>query len=307
MRYERLHPAEYAELEAQITIVEGESTLVDVSNFVAREEARTTLKRIIQRIDELLVGADKGEKKRLRALKRHGLKVKSSLDHANEQLFVTYREKIRLGDYSTTALRAQFRGYVADAPEEWDDPPRYDHLDTFVDGLLQIGDLPRTQRQPDAEMVAYQPTPARIVLDMVERLPLCAEDVLYDLGSGLGRMVLTVALLSESQVKGVEYEPSYVDYARRRARDLNLTRAAFIDADAREVNYGDGTVFFLYTPFKGKILQRVLELLRYQARKRRIRICTYGPGTFDILPQDWFSTADGSEPDLHRVTIFEST
>jgi SAM-dependent methyltransferase len=188
----------------------------------------------------------------------------------------------------------------------WSDPPRYDPLDTFVDGILRISVLPRPQLRAEPEMVYYQPTPARIVLDMVDRLALSPRDVVYDLGSGLGRVVCLVALVSEARGIGVEFEPAYAAHAQRCARDLGLARAAFVNADAREVTYGDGTVFFLYTPFKGAILQRVVELLRYEAGKRRIRVCTYGPGTLDMLQQEWLVSVDDHEPSVDQVAIFEN-
>ncbi len=305
---ERIHPATYVELQSQIATIEQNQLLADETNFVAREEARTILeRRVIDRTELLMQGADKGEKKRLRALKRQALRTKSSLGQVNEQLFLTVREKIKSGDYTKPGLKHTFRGYIELCDrEEWSDPPRYDHLDAFIDGILQISALPRAQRQPEPEMVYYQPTPARIVLDMLERLSLSTNDVLYDLGSGLGRVVSIVALVSDTFVKGIEFEPAYYVYAQRRASELALPRVAFVNADAREVNYADGTVFFLYTPFKGKILQRVLELLRYESHKRRIRVCTYGPGTLDMMQQDWLVSVDDPEPTVNRVAIFEN-
>ena len=308
MEHERIHPAVYTELEAQIAEIDQDRSLADVTNFVPREESRRALDlRIIARIEELLDGADKGEKKRLRAVKRHALATRSRLEQLNERHFATFRQKIKQAEYTRAALSRMLHGYIEHDPRElWNDPPRYDHLDTFVDGLLQIAALPRPRRQPDPEMVYYQATPARIVLDLVDRLALSSQDVLYDLGSGLGRVVMTAALVSDARVIGVEFEPAYYEYAQRHAQALSLAQVSFVNADAREVRYADGTVFFLYTPFKGKILQRVLQLLHYEARSRRIRLCTYGPGTLDMLQQTWLRSVDDPEPTIHRAAIFES-
>ena len=155
-------------------------------------------------------------------------------------------------------------------------------------------------------MVYYQPTPARIVLDLVDRLSLSSTDLFYDLGSGLGRVVITAALVSSAHMRGVEFEPAYCEYAQRHARALGLANVSFVNADAREVRYADGTVFFLYTPFKGTILQRVVQLLQFEARQRKIRVCTYGPGTLEMLQQDWLRSVDDAEPTIHRAAIFES-
>ncbi len=309
MVHETIHPAVFDELQTQFATLEQNRELVETFNFVAREEARRELKLlIIDRLDRLIDDADKGEKKRLRALKRPVLRLMSLFEQANEQLFGAYRAQMRGGNYVPSDVLERFSAFIEiDPRDEWADPPPYDHLDTLVDGLLRVVLTPRAQRQPDPEMVYYQPTPARIVVDMVHRLSLGPDDVFYDLGSGLGRAPILVALTSEARAKGVEIEPAYVAYAQRRVKDLDIPRVEFITADARDVRYADATVFFLYTPFKGKILQRVLELLRHEARQRRVRVCTYGPGTLEVMEQGWVVSGDGPEPDIHRVAILERT
>ena len=308
MRKEGIHPDVFSEIQAELTPIEQNFSLTEATNFVGRASAQRQLQEhIVSRIEHLLARADKGDKKKLRALKRDALRIQALLDQANAQLFTSFRAQLKTGTYSTEQLHQTLRCYsnLVDR-EEWDDPPHYDDLDTFVDGLLQIEALPRAQRQLESQMVGYQPTPARIVLDMVERLRLSSDDVFYDIGSGLGRVALLVGLVSGSRAQGIEFEPAYCEFAQRRAAALGMSRVTFVNADAREVKYADGTVFFLYTPFKGTILQRVMELLHYEARTRRIRVCTYGPGTLDILDQDWLASVDPRDPDIHQVTIFES-
>jgi len=225
----------------------------------------------------------------------------------DEELLAGYRRDIREGRLTPVAFRALLRRYATPGTEEvWSDPPPYDQLDTLIDGILQLETVPKPQRPPDSQMVAYQATPVRIVLEMVDRLGLTADDVFYDLGAGLGRVVFTVGLTSRARVKGVEIEPEYVDDALHRVRDLNLTRVSFINSDARSVDYSDGTIFFLYTPFKGKVLRGVLGLLRVQARTRQIRVCSYGPGTLEIQDQNWLTSDDDPKRDVHHVTVFES-
>jgi SAM-dependent methyltransferase len=308
MGYEGIHPAVYDELQRQIAHVERDLLLMEPTSFLLREAARQTLSHhVVDRLEELMDGADKGQRKRLRALKRHALQVRSRLEQANDRLFMAWRDRIVAGDYLPDELVRLLSSYRDDSlPEAWDDPPRYDQLDTFVDGLLHISLIPRLQRQPEPEMILYQPTPVRIVLDLLARLRLTAEDVFYDLGSGLGRVPIVVALASPARARGVEFEPAYCAYAQRRARELNLSRVTFANSDARDADYAEGTVFFLYTPFRGKILQRVLERLRYVARTHPIRVCTYGPGTLPVMEQEWLACVDDHEPDVHRGTIFQS-
>jgi 2-polyprenyl-3-methyl-5-hydroxy-6-metoxy-1,4-benzoquinol methylase len=311
MRDESLQPTKNTDstaLTGLIATITKESSLLEPGNFVARHTVRHTLKIEIERLYEVLANARPEERQQMSKLKQDALEAYRRLDQANEQLFAMYRSRIREGTLPPQAFRALLYSYSASDPAEaWSDPPRYDHLDTLLDGLLQIGAVPNPQQPIGPEMIPYQTTPLRLLLDMADRLALTPDDVFYDLGAGLGRVVCSMALMSAGQMKGIDVEPVYVEYAQQRAQDLNLAQVSFVNADARAVDYTDGTVFFLYTPFKGTILRRVLALLRAQARTRQIRVCTYGPGTLEIQDQEWLTSDDDPERDIHYVTIFEST
>jgi SAM-dependent methyltransferase len=155
-------------------------------------------------------------------------------------------------------------------------------------------------------MVYYQPTPARIILELVEKANLTGKDVFYDLGSGLGQVPILVNLLSEAQAKGIEFEPAYCDYARACAAELNLSRVEFINVDARKADYSDGTVFFMYTPFEGSLLQEVLEKLRGESRKRMIKLFTYGPCTPQVSQQSWLECVDQNGNHIYKLGVFRS-
>ena len=130
--------------------------------------------------------------------------------------------------------------------------------------------------------------------------------VFYDIGSGLGQVSTLTHLLSGVQAKGVEVELAYCDYARRCARGLNLSQVEFINVDAREADYSDGTVFFLYTPFEGRMLERVLERLKHESRKRRIQLYTYGPCTRQVARQRWLERVDQNGNHVNRLAIFRT-
>ena len=54
-----------------------------------------------------------------------------------------------------------------------------------------------------------------------------------DLGSGLGKVALLVALLTGARAYGVEIDPCLVSRARAAARSLDLQSAEFIEGDIR--------------------------------------------------------------------------
>src|SRR4051812_3113540 len=93
-----------------------------------------------------------------------------------------YRRQLREGLLSPADFRALLRDYASpDIPELWSDPPRYDQADLLLDQLLQIEASPAPLQPITSEMIPYQATPARIVLDMLDRLGLTSDDVFYDI------------------------------------------------------------------------------------------------------------------------------
>jgi hypothetical protein len=180
----------------------------------------------------------------------------------------------------------------------------YDYLDELISGVLQFEE-PSAEVVPlECEMVSYQPTPARHIFDFIGRAALTERDFLIDLGSGLGQVTLIASICNSANCIGIELEPAYVDCARKSAGSLNLSNARFIQGDVRAADLSRGTVFYLYTPFTGAILRDVLNLLRDEAIRRGIRICTFGPCTRVVAEERWLNVIGALEAD--RIAIFRS-
>ena len=111
----------------------------------------------------------------------------SRLELANRKLYETIRSEIQRGAGSGTLL-----GWANEWSRDWNangevNGESYDWLDELVSGVLQVKKPEAEAGQLDAEMVFYQPTPARHIFDLIRRIALNERDVLVDLGSGLGR------------------------------------------------------------------------------------------------------------------------
>lgn len=223
--------------------------------------------------------------------------VVGQLEAINAALYRSIRADIRLGRGAASLLPLA----ASAEPPEGDG---YDALDELVGGVLDF-DAPRPQATTlSAEMVAYQPTPARHVFDMLARTRLDKDDVLVDLGSGLGHVPLLAAICTRARAIGVELEAAYVACARQVATGLGLAGVDFRQQDARTVDFGSGTVFYLYTPFRGAVMRDVLDRLRMEAARRELRICTFGPCTPVVAREAWLSTGD--EPCTDRIVIYRS-
>jgi len=192
--------------------------------------------------------------------------------------FDVLRERVRNGECRGRRFLETVEQYVAIDYSE----SGYDDLDVFVNDLLFVGEMPEPTRALDAGMVEYYKTPARLIFEWVERMELAPNDVFYDVGAGLGQVAMLVNLLTGIEARGVEIEPAFCAYAQGCAAELGLSDVHFVAADARELDYSEGTLFFLYTPLRGELLITVLERLRQVAGSKPIKIITYGPCVAEV-------------------------
>lgn len=184
------------------------------------------------------------------------------------------------------------------------EPWGYDHLDALIAGVLALDEPADAIAPLEPEMVFYQPTPARHVFDLIDRARLTAQDVVVDLGSGMGHVPLLVSICTPARATGIEREEAYVASARCAADALRIDRATFVAQDARDADLSRGTVFYLYTPFTGDLLRHMLDRLRDQAGQRPIRVATLGPCTPHVAAEPWLRAT--REPDADRITLFRS-
>jgi len=295
------------EIQAELAAIEQDVALCEAINFNDRAEAIDAIEfGIIDRIEGLPQTTDQPEA--LIALQQRAQRVKRQLEAVDAALFQRLRADIRTGSCTGAALKAVIDQYTGrhSSRSQQQDAPDYDNLDLFINGLLRIQAVPVETQAREPEMVYYQKTPARIILELVEQAQLTREDRFYDLGSGMGHVPILVNLLSGALAAGVEFEPAYCDFARACAAELHLSRVEFINADARTADYSAGSVFFMYTPFTGSMLQAVLDRLRGAAQARTIRLFTYGPCTPHVARQAWLTCVDGHGGHLYKLGVFRS-
>jgi precorrin-6B methylase 2 len=152
-----------------------------------------------------------------------------------------------------------------------------DDMDPVVDTALGI-----THPAPNRERLAdhhyfYEPTPVRMVLEMIDRLRPNEKDVLFDLGCGIGRVCLLTALLTDASTVGIDHETKYIEQARERAEALGIgPRCAFEATDVRVADFSRATIFFLFNPFGGSTLEDTIIKIRMEARERPVRIVSVG-------------------------------
>ncbi|HVL76568.1 MAG TPA: class I SAM-dependent methyltransferase [Noviherbaspirillum sp.] len=103
-----------------------------------------------------------------------------------------------------------------------------------------LGDTPRLD-------VPYVPTPQPVVDRMLELAQVTDKDVVYDLGSGDGRIVVTAAREYGARGVGIDLNPQRVAEARANAKEAGVQdRVEFRVGDLFQTDLSEATVVTLY-------------------------------------------------------------
>ena len=117
-------------------------------------------------------------------------------------------------------------------------------------------------RGPD---VRYEPSPPRVVRAMLELAEVKPGDVVYDLGSGDGRIPITAAREFGARGVGIEIDPKLIALANDNARKARVgDRVRFRNEDLFEADIAEATVvtLFLYPDVNLKLRPKLLSELR---------------------------------------------
>lgn len=112
--------------------------------------------------------------------------------------------------------------------------------------------------------VPYEPSPANVVERMLDMAAVGPDDVVFDLGSGDGRIVIAAAKRGARGV-GVEVDPKLVEGARRRAEKEDVAdRTRFLQQDLFQADIAEATVvtLFLWPEVNLRLRPKLLNELR---------------------------------------------
>jgi SAM-dependent methyltransferase len=99
-------------------------------------------------------------------------------------------------------------------------------------------------RTPD---VVYVPTPQAVVDAMLKLARVTATDIVYDLGCGDGRIVITAAREFGASGVGIDIDPARIKEARANAAAAGVSdRVTFLEQDLFQTDISRATVLTLY-------------------------------------------------------------
>lgn len=113
---------------------------------------------------------------------------------------------------------------------------------------------PVAAQEPD---VIYVPTSEPTVNAMLKLAGVDSSDVVYDLGSGDGRIIITAAKNYGAKGVGIDIDPQRIKEANDNAENAGVTdKVQFIQADLFESDFSEASVVTLY------LLSRLNERLK---------------------------------------------
>jgi 16S rRNA G966 N2-methylase RsmD len=101
-----------------------------------------------------------------------------------------------------------------------------------------------TLRSPD---VIFVPTPQEVVDAMLQMANVTAKDVVYDLGSGDGRIPITAAQKYGARSVGIDIDPQRIKEANENLAKANVgDKVKFLNQDLFQTDLSQATVITLY-------------------------------------------------------------
>lgn len=190
-------------------------------------------------------------------------------------------------------------------------------------GVRTFGFHPGSGAPGDREWyMHYIPSSYRDVFAVLDRVGAGPDDVVTDLGCGLGRVVFAAAHRGVARAEGVDLIPSLI-----RSAEANLASSRFANRDiqfhlrnALDHDLSATSILYLFHPFGPEILGEVLEKARVARRaagaRRPLRIAYVNPVGEELLNNAAWLRPTGDMPPrwqwlsnaLHyRTAFWEST
>ena len=176
------------------------------------------------------------------------------------------------------------------------------HVSTRLPEVRSVPSLwanARAFAQDGQSLAPYVPTPQEVVDRMLELAEVTADDVVYDLGSGDGRIPITAAKTYGARGVGVDIDPERVAEANANARREGVTDlVTFILGDAMATDVSDATVVTLYLLSSSNVKLRPI-LTSQLAAGARIVSHAFSMGDWQADSVETFNDARGNPRTLY--------
>jgi protein-L-isoaspartate O-methyltransferase len=149
-------------------------------------------------------------------------------------------------------------------------------------------------------LAPYATTPPDVVERMLTLAGVTAADVVYDLGSGDGRIPIAAARLHGARGVGIEIEPKLVEEARANARAAGVDHLVeFRQEDALTADVSKATVVMLYVLASGNAKLRPILTRQLRPGARIVSHAFSMGGSWPPDKVDHFTSQHGDEVTLY--------
>jgi predicted RNA methylase len=105
---------------------------------------------------------------------------------------------------------------------------------------------PASAQQARVPDVIFVPTPQEVVDAMLKLAKVSKADVVYDLGSGDGRIPITAAKTYGARAVGIDIDPVRIGEANENLKTAGVSGVRFLNQDLFTTNISEATVVTLY-------------------------------------------------------------
>jgi len=127
-------------------------------------------------------------------------------------------------------------------------------------------------RADAADLAPWVPTPQPVVDRMLELAAVTDKDLLYDIGCGDGRIVITAARRYGTRGVGIDIDPEMIALSEKNAAEAGVgAQVRFVAMDATKADFSEATVVSLYLLPESNALMR--PLLEAQLRPKSRVVC----------------------------------
>jgi SAM-dependent methyltransferase len=156
-----------------------------------------------------------------------------------------------------------------------------------------------TTAAPQPSLAPYVPTPQDVVERMLEVAQVGKDDVVYDLGSGDGRLVITAAKKYGAKGVGVDIDPERISEAKANAEKAGVqSLVEFRQQDALTVDVSPASVVTLYLLSASNIKLRPI-LTKQLKPGSRIVSHQFSMGDWQPTKSELFTDSNGSSRNLY--------
>jgi tRNA G37 N-methylase Trm5 len=159
--------------------------------------------------------------------------------------------------------------------------------------------MPRAQVEPGKSLAPFVPTPQDVVERMLTLAKVGPNDVVYDLGCGDGRIVITAAKKYGASGVGVDLDPERIRESEANAKKAGVQdRVSFKLQDAMTVDVSKATVVTLYLLSASNLKLRPI-LTKQLQPGARIVSHAFSMGDWEPVETDTFQDSQGMQRTLY--------